>query len=563
MSNNTKIKDLLLLILAIIFSVALMFAFIELPRWIDSMLQQYVGFPGFDQGANEFAIYKSNLFINAYNLRLIGYGSLIMVFVFIVVGFITKKSRWAWAGAFVIFLPVFGQFALSMFFLSGLGVLRAGWLPFMEASFPILDLGMIIYVPYWIMMWFFELFNYYAKDLLSWFFMSTGSFLFVWGVFVWFQNRFGSKGVATQWIYKISRHPQYLGWIIWSYGLMIFSSTVNNMKKSWGDSTSFPWLLMTMIIIAMCMLEELTMREKYGKEYDEYRSSTPFLFPLPMWLKSIFKAPMKLVTKNRFPQNRKQVAMITLIYTVIFTTASLLWVDLGITSSTEVTRIENSEKVIDSISLKIQYTYDRRTLSHHFNELGNLGSEATDILVSYLSDPNPVVREFASNQLGRIKNKDAVQPLIFALNDENWRVRNSAANALTDIGDERAASPILDLVKSIPQNERSPYFQLLGSLGIDEAWPILIEGTQHQQWYARVSALKALAEINIDLAETYIYNSLKDDNVRVRRQAVFILLDKKPSGAVKPLQNMLDDEDYETRFYAEQAIRLIEQKNKH
>lgn len=258
-----------------------MFAFIELPQLINSFLEQSIGFPGFDQGGGETAAFKTEIFINALYLRWIGYISIIIICLFILLGFITKKSTWAWAGAIIMFLPVFSQFAISMFFLSGLGVLRTGWLPFIESGFPILELGKVIYAPYWLLIWFFELFNWYAKDAISWLFMFTGSFLFAWSVFLWFKSRFESRGVATNWIYKFSRHPQYLGWILWSYGLMIYSSTVNNMKKSWGDSTSFPWLIATMIIIAICMIEELTMSNKYGNEYDDYRKKTPFLFPLP------------------------------------------------------------------------------------------------------------------------------------------------------------------------------------------------------------------------------------------------------------------------------------------
>jgi len=304
--KQCQYKDLLLLLLAIIFSLALMFAFIELPRLIDLLLQQHVGFPGFDQGGGHDAIIRSEVFINSLYLRWIGYACLLLVCLFTLVGFITRKSSWAWAGAIVIFLPVFGQFALSMFYLSGLGILRTAWLPLMEVNLPVLDLGKVIYVPYWILLWFFGLFQWYAKDFISWFFMATGSFLFVWGVFVWFQSRFGNKGVATRWIYKLSRHPQYLGWIIWSYGIMIFSSTENNMKKTWVDSTSFPWLIASMIIVAICMLEELSMRNKYGEEYDSYREKTPFLLPLPKWTNSIIAFPAKLFTTSNFPETRNR-----------------------------------------------------------------------------------------------------------------------------------------------------------------------------------------------------------------------------------------------------------------
>lgn len=131
--EKNKVKDLILLLLAIVFSIALMFSFIELPRWIDTLLQENVGFPGFDQGSGEQAAYYSNIYIKRLHLRWIGYGSLVLVCLFILMGFVTRKSSWAWAGAFVIFLPVFGQFALSMFFLSGLGIHRTGWLPFIPS----------------------------------------------------------------------------------------------------------------------------------------------------------------------------------------------------------------------------------------------------------------------------------------------------------------------------------------------------------------------------------------------------------------------------------------------
>ena len=92
-------KDLLLLLLAIVFSVALMFAFVELPCAIDKVLQENIGFPGFDQGGDEFNTYKAELYISALHLRWIGYVSLSLIFFLIILGFITRKSGWAWAGA--------------------------------------------------------------------------------------------------------------------------------------------------------------------------------------------------------------------------------------------------------------------------------------------------------------------------------------------------------------------------------------------------------------------------------------------------------------------------------
>lgn len=558
--NNNKFKDLLLLILAIVFSVALMFAFIELPRWLNVFLGQNIGAPAFDQGSGESAAFRAEVFIDALYLRWIGYGSLLLVCFFIVMGFVSKKSTWAWAGAFVIFLPVFSQFAVSMFFLSGLGMLRTGWLPMMEAGFPILDLGRVIYVPYDVLMWFFGLFNWNARDFLSWFFMAIGSFLFAWGVFVWFRSRFGNKGVATLWIYKISRHPQYLGWIIWSYGLMIFSATENNMKKSWGDSTSFPWLVATMIIIAICMLEELSMRQKYGLEYDEYRKRTPFLFPIPQWLSRLFNAPLKLFTKSEFPQNKKQVAGITVTYTLIFMALSLFWVYPQIVKPERTVNPNTSAQIIDSLATVIYNTPERRDISKKFSEMGKYGDAAVDRLIMFLSDIDPVKREFAANQLGHIKSTKAVEPLIQAIHDENWRVRNSSANALAEIGDERAIGPIIDMIEEMPPNGRSRFYGTLGSLKAKEAWPFLAEDIYTSEWYVQNAILQAMADIDFENAKPYIYFALEDEEVRVRRQAVFIILEKLPLDAIDPVSRVLDDEDFEVRFYARQALNQIEKK---
>ena len=225
-------KDILLLFLTLLFSFSLMFAFIELPQLFDSFIQNTVGFPQFDQGQTAFNTYRSELFIDAFYLRWIGYGSLVLVAILVVMGYTTRQTGWAWAGAVAMFLPVFGQFALSMFFLAGLGILRVGWLPFMDVSVKLLELGNIILVPYWILMWIFQQFGYYAHNFLAYFFMITGSVIFGLSVFIWFKTRQSNQGIADTWLYGFSRHPQYMGWIIWSYGLMLYSEPLNNMKKS-------------------------------------------------------------------------------------------------------------------------------------------------------------------------------------------------------------------------------------------------------------------------------------------------------------------------------------------
>jgi len=546
-----ELKGISLFILALIFSFALMFAFIELPGFIDATLQEKVGFPGFDQGIDEFNAYKSDLFIDSLYLRWIGYASLTLIFTFIVLGFVTKKSGWAWVGAFALFLPVFGQFALSMFFLAGLGILRVGWLPFMDISFNILQLGNIIYLPYWILMWVGGLFNWNAHQFISYFFMAVGGLLFVWGVLVWLQTRFGGSKIASNTIYKFSRHPQYVGWLVWSYGLMLFSLNINNMKKSWSISSSLPWLLAVMIIIGICLIEEIRMKEENGEEYENYKKSTPFLLPIPRWLKNILNFPVRLLIKKDTPSTKTEAAGVTLFYTIILVLLSLFCVDFG--------TVEQDQLISGPIDLKHQIELvvkeikitERRNIHKHFNRLKNLGSISIKPLIDLLSDPNPVVREFAAITLGDMKANAAMEYLITLLNDKEARVRNNAAISLGKLRSEKALAPLIyKLNESTEPGIRNFIYSALGEIGSEKAWSTLLSGTKDSIWFVKNSAINALCEIDSEEAAEIIKNSLHDENANVRRNSVYLILKYKIKSLKEEVRFLFEDEDFETRFYS-------------
>jgi len=49
---------------------------------------------------------------------------------------------------------------------------------------------------------------------LAYLLSELGLLIFVLGVLAWFYARFQKKGTADFWLYRLSRHPQYLGWIL-------------------------------------------------------------------------------------------------------------------------------------------------------------------------------------------------------------------------------------------------------------------------------------------------------------------------------------------------------------
>jgi len=547
-----------LLLLAIVFSTGLIFAFIELPRLLDIGLQNHLGFPQFDQGEGLNNALKTEMFIEGLHLRWIGYGSLLLIVILIIFGYATRKSGWALAGAVGLFIPVFGQFAYSMFFLAGLGFLRVGWLPFLDISFNILDLGKVIYVPFWILRWFLGLFKWNPHNFLSWIFMAAGAFLFTWGVLLWFKSRYGGNKVATSWLYKISRHPQYLGWILWSYGFILFAPYEMTMKMSWSIPSSLPWLLMTMTIVGICMMEEIKMMEITGGSYRQYRESSPFLLPLPRWLNRILSLPGRLVTRGEYPTRRSQVIWIMLIYTGIFMGLSLIWTDLGLRPDKTMATEESRKELSEIMSKLEQAGENRRAVYALMEDIPAYGEDGVDSLVILAAHPNPVIREFSIQFLGQLNVREAEEIIIHSLSDSVRRVRSSAILAVGEIRSERAADSLIQMLADprLPNNQ----FHIYGALGAireHEAIPCLSEVLKGDDKYNQIFALDAIMRIDPVEGLTYAIDELQDENEEVRRNAVITCIQSGDRRAIEPMTKLYRDNDFEVRFYARQGMKRL------
>jgi protein-S-isoprenylcysteine O-methyltransferase Ste14 len=547
-----------LLLLAIVFSTGLIFAFIELPRLLDVSLQNHLGFPQFDQGEGGTSAIKTDLFIEGLHLRWIGYGSLLLITGLIIFGYMTRKSGWALAGAVGLFVPVFGQFAYSMFFLAGLGFLRVSWLPFLDISFGILDLGKVIYVPYWVLRWLLGLFRWHPHNFLSWIFMAAGAFLFTWGVLLWFKSRYRGSKVATSWLYRISRHPQYLGWILWSYGFILFAPYEKTMKTTWSVPSSLPWLLMSMTIVGICMLEEIKMMEITGGRYQDYRESSHFLVPLPRWLNRIIGWPGRLVTRGAYPARRSQVLWIVLIYTGIFMGLSLIWTDLGIRPE-KVTVTEETRKELSEIMLKLERAGEnRRAVYALVEDIPAYGEDGIHSLMELTDHPNPIIREFAIQFLGQLHVRDAEEIIIQSMSDSIRRVRSSAIIAAGEIRSEPAADSLMQMLAHprLPNNQFHIY-GALGAIGNPDAIPYLAEALKGGEHYSQIFALDAIMRIDPVEGLAYAITELRDEKAEVRRNAVITCIQSGDRKVIEPLKKLYRDNDFEVRFYARQGVKRL------
>jgi protein-S-isoprenylcysteine O-methyltransferase Ste14 len=67
-----------------------------------------------------------------------------------------------------------------------------------------------------------------------------GLFIFFLRAAAWLYGRFKGVGLVTFWIYRYSRHPQYLGFLLWSYGLLMFTSILGSPMGGLGAGYSLP-----------------------------------------------------------------------------------------------------------------------------------------------------------------------------------------------------------------------------------------------------------------------------------------------------------------------------------
>jgi protein-S-isoprenylcysteine O-methyltransferase Ste14 len=308
---------------SVLIAAALSFAAVEVPRLLSAALLEHVDFPGFDPTYNADG-YAA--FLDSWYLRPLGYAALAAVVGLIVYGFIRERRGAATAGAVAFFLPLFGHFARSMFFLAGLGLLRTLWLPILQVSHELLQLGDVVYLPYAAVVWLGAVAHVDIRSWLSWLVMGSGMLLFVLGTLTWFRCRLAGPHLAERGVYRLCRHPQYLGWLLWSYGLMLYlvrNYEGQHFKLGWGMPNSLPWLVSALVIVGVAWLEEIAMERHFGLRYAVYRDRTPFLLPLPRGLRRLLTVPVRLVSGTDSPRTGGQVLATIGLYGAILILLSL------------------------------------------------------------------------------------------------------------------------------------------------------------------------------------------------------------------------------------------------
>ncbi|MEQ8221265.1 MAG: HEAT repeat domain-containing protein [Candidatus Eremiobacterota bacterium] len=220
--------------------------------------------------------------------------------------------------------------------------------------------------------------------------------------------------------------------------------------------------------------------------------------------------------------------------------------------------------------------------------LGRIGdNRAVDGLIKLCSDENEKIRAYAVNSLGYIKDKRAldtmfkalvsdnefvgryaVEALIYlgkpsvpllieGLKHENTYVRMKCASALGRIGDREAVEPLIEAMWDKNEQVRGASANALGFIGDRRAFEILFVKMGDEDTHVQAYSADALIRLG-NFAIDFLIKRLNDDDETIRVNATKILGRMGDSRAVPALTEiLLKDKSYLPRAYAASALGLI------
>jgi protein-S-isoprenylcysteine O-methyltransferase Ste14 len=540
--------------------VGLAFATVELPYLVDGLLQSAITTPALDSHADDVSRLKTELFIAHYHLRLVGYVAFALLVGLIVAGFTTRHTGLATLGALGLMLTVFAQFAAVMFFLAGLGALNVLWLPVLDLPVDLPALGRIIRAPYDGARWALGaagVENSYWPVVL--FCIASGLLVFFLGTLAWLSARARGQSVARSWVYRISRHPQYLGWIVWSYGVYLLLLRGHYPRRSWGIDASLPWLVAAMVILGVALVEEMNMRRLHGEAYEGYRRSAPFLFPLPAVVEGILALPLRaMFGKDRFERSR-EVAAVLGFYTALLMGASAFFYGPGLDATLlALSPSRDRETAMTQLAREVRDATSPRTRYFLARRLGDYGEPAVPHLLALLEAGDPGVRSEAAAQFERISAPEAGPALVDALGDRDGNVRWRAAAALASIPCPGANEELLRLLDVEEQGYiRHTALGTLARRGVEEVVDLAAVLLDDPDGRTRHTAAEALGALGSERGVPVLAEALDDESPRVRRAVVVALLQIGSPLGRQALVAATDDEDWEVRLYAAEALKRL------
>ncbi len=218
------------------------------------------------------------------------------------------------------------------------------------------------------------------------------------------------------------------------------------------------------------------------------------------------------------------------------------------------------KKVVKSARKVLEENFDENSraavhkLCDALEELGQVPTaESADVLVSYLDDKRPIVRETAARSVGETEQQAGFDPLVKKLIHESVDMRAAVALGLGTLGDRRAIHPLVRLAAEDPQmNIRAA--DALVRIG-KPAIPELISIAEERDATNAMTAIMALGRLEDSRALEVLSNQCTNNSPAIRATAVEALGRLGESKAVRYLVRGLSDPDLGVRMQAAVALR--------
>jgi protein-S-isoprenylcysteine O-methyltransferase Ste14 len=333
----------LAILFSIIFTISSLFIMFSIIFMLNDILEEFIKDPWYVAvGPTHNYAYQQEYDAIVASLKPIGYICFLITILLIFIGLILKRYQISLFGSYVFYIPLFGQFSIAMSALfAGIGVFRIIWMPFFDIESELLNAAAIILLPFviiplmstlvFLIIFYLNLepdiyYTLFVIDILLMFaLILLGLFIFMFSVVTWFYGKFQRKKIINFWIYRYSRHPQYLGLILFNYGLLIFPITLPFIRIS---LPTLPWLVVTLIIIGMAINEENKFLNENNEKFINWRNKTPFMIPLPKVIMSLLLIPVRILLKKDWPETNKEIIFTLLIYGFLVLILSLPFIPL-------------------------------------------------------------------------------------------------------------------------------------------------------------------------------------------------------------------------------------------
>lgn len=178
-----------------------------------------------------------------------------------------------------------------------------------------------------------------------------------------------------------------------------------------------------------------------------------------------------------------------------------------------------------------------------------------EVLLTLLGDERSIVRKYASEAVGKIKEGRAIPLLIELLDDKDISVRFSACASLAKIG-KPSIDKLADALKNGSIQVRKYAAIALGKIGDEETISVLLNGIKDENWQVREAAVQALGQLRTEKALKGIISIFGDDDIRVRESASRAA-SQFGDAAIRRVKKMLVSKDEKVRATCIQTLGRV------